>query len=59
MHLCVCIYIYDQVYEFDPCSDNYVNTYLNLEEVQAALHVKPTQWSACGYASTKLIENVI
>jgi len=36
------------VYEFDPCSDNYVNTYLNLEEVQAALHVKPTQWSACG-----------
>nr|XP_011468696.1 PREDICTED: serine carboxypeptidase-like 40 [Fragaria vesca subsp. vesca] len=36
-----------QVYEFDPCSDNYVNTYLNLPEVQAALHARPTQWSAC------------
>jgi len=36
------------VYEFDPCSDNYVNTYLNLPEVQAALHARPTQWSACG-----------
>ncbi|KAL6137224.1 hypothetical protein ACLB2K_062516 [Fragaria x ananassa] len=35
------------VYKFDPCSDNYVNTYLNLPEVQAALHATPTQWSAC------------
>ncbi|CAL2234227.1 unnamed protein product [Prunus armeniaca] len=33
---------------FDPCSDYYVDTYLNLAEVQAALHVKPTNWSGCG-----------
>ncbi|KAM5565635.1 serine carboxypeptidase 1-like [Rosa sericea] len=32
---------------FDPCSDYYVDAYLNLKEVQAALHVKPTNWSAC------------
>ncbi|KAL6215519.1 hypothetical protein ACLB2K_014948 [Fragaria x ananassa] len=38
------------VFEFDPCSDEYVEAYLNLAEVQAALHVKPTQWTACGYA---------
>ncbi|KAL6140473.1 hypothetical protein ACLB2K_058774 [Fragaria x ananassa] len=37
------------VYEFDPCSDDYVNTYLNLPEVQAALHARPTRWSACGH----------
>ncbi|XP_004292826.1 PREDICTED: serine carboxypeptidase II-3-like [Fragaria vesca subsp. vesca] len=36
------------VFEFDPCSDEYVEAYLNLAEVQAALHVKPTQWTACG-----------
>ncbi|RXH72733.1 hypothetical protein DVH24_012417 [Malus domestica] len=35
--------------DFDPCSDNYVETYLNLPEVQAALRVIPTEWSACGY----------
>ncbi|KAL6216543.1 hypothetical protein ACLB2K_009766 [Fragaria x ananassa] len=35
------------VNDFDPCSDNYVQTYLNLKEVQAALHVKPTVWRAC------------
>ncbi|CAN6539961.1 unnamed protein product [Malus baccata var. baccata] len=34
--------------DFDPCSDNYVETYLNLPEVQAALRVIPTEWSACG-----------
>ncbi|KAM1134060.1 hypothetical protein ACFX19_043942 [Malus domestica] len=34
--------------DFDPCSDKYVGTYLNLKEVQAALHAKPTEWSACG-----------
>lgn len=35
------------VNDFDPCSDNYVDSYLNRPEVQAALHAKPTQWSAC------------
>ncbi|KAF8022939.1 hypothetical protein BT93_F0452 [Corymbia citriodora subsp. variegata] len=35
------------VNDFDPCSDGYVNSYLNHPEVQAALHAKPTQWSAC------------
>ncbi|XP_071722262.1 serine carboxypeptidase 1-like [Rutidosis leptorrhynchoides] len=34
--------------EFDPCSDDYMDSYLNRENVQAALHVKPTNWSKCG-----------
>ncbi|PQQ13874.1 serine carboxypeptidase II-3-like [Prunus yedoensis var. nudiflora] len=33
--------------DVDPCSYTYVEGYLNLPEVQAALHVKPTKWSAC------------
>ncbi|PON46849.1 Serine carboxypeptidase-like [Parasponia andersonii] len=33
--------------DIDPCSDDYVNVYLNLNEVQAALHAKPTNWSSC------------
>ncbi|GMH12208.1 hypothetical protein Nepgr_014049 [Nepenthes gracilis] len=38
------------VESFDPCSSIYVASYLNREEVQAALHAKPTNWSACsGY----------
>ncbi|GAB2214819.1 hypothetical protein Droror1_Dr00019183 [Drosera rotundifolia] len=32
---------------FDPCSDYYVNAYLNNPEVQAALHARPTSWSTC------------
>ncbi|KAI4389557.1 hypothetical protein MLD38_001772 [Melastoma candidum] len=32
---------------YDPCSDYYVDTYLNLPEVQAAFHVIPTSWSFC------------
>ncbi|GMH07358.1 hypothetical protein Nepgr_009198 [Nepenthes gracilis] len=32
---------------YDPCSDNYVTAYLNLERVQEALHAKPTNWSVC------------
>lgn len=39
----------DQVNSFDPCSDNYVEAYINLAEVKAALHVKPTNWTACRY----------
>lgn len=45
------VYLSMQVFEFDPCSDEYVEAYLNLAEVQAALHVKPTQWTACGYTN--------
>ncbi|PON49560.1 Serine carboxypeptidase-like [Trema orientale] len=36
------------VNEFDPCSDNYVRTYMNRKNVQKALHAKPTRWSSCG-----------
>ncbi|KAL9260785.1 Serine carboxypeptidase 1-like protein [Drosera capensis] len=32
---------------YDPCIDNYVYNYLNLPEVQAALHAEPTNWSTC------------
>ncbi|KAI3461198.1 hypothetical protein Pfo_017861 [Paulownia fortunei] len=32
---------------FDPCSDAYVEHYLNTAEVQSALHVKPTTWTGC------------
>ncbi|KAF5468318.1 hypothetical protein F2P56_012477 [Juglans regia] len=35
------------VKNFDPCSDQYVNTYLNLAKVQTALHAKTTKWAAC------------
>ncbi|KAI8548710.1 hypothetical protein RHMOL_Rhmol07G0295200 [Rhododendron molle] len=35
------------VNDFDPCSDNYVASYLNLPEVQKALHTINTTWSAC------------
>lgn len=38
---------FNQVKDIDPCSDTYVNSYLNLAEVQRALHVIPTTWSAC------------
>lgn len=42
------MYIIMQVNDYDPCSDDYVEAYLNVAEVQAALHVKPTKWDACG-----------
>ncbi|KAF6140705.1 hypothetical protein GIB67_018228 [Kingdonia uniflora] len=32
---------------FDPCSDNYVYSYLNLPEVQKAFHAKPSSWDSC------------
>ncbi|GLT71095.1 hypothetical protein SLA2020_431360 [Shorea laevis] len=36
---------------FDSCSDTYVTTYLNLPEVQRALHAKATKWAFCrGYS---------
>ncbi|XP_058223311.1 serine carboxypeptidase 1-like isoform X1 [Rhododendron vialii] len=37
------------VNDFDPCSDYYVASYLNLPEVQKALHTINTTWSACRY----------
>ncbi|KAJ7966655.1 Carboxypeptidase [Quillaja saponaria] len=37
----------DSVNNFDPCSEHYVTSYLNLPEVQEALHAKGTQWAAC------------
>ncbi|XP_062100210.1 serine carboxypeptidase 1-like [Humulus lupulus] len=37
--------------DVDPCIDNYVEAYLNLGEVQTALHAKPTNWTACGDVS--------
>ncbi|KAF7137829.1 hypothetical protein RHSIM_Rhsim07G0231200 [Rhododendron simsii] len=37
------------VNDFDPCSDNYVASYLNLPEVQKALHTINTTWSACSH----------
>ncbi|CAK9185850.1 unnamed protein product [Ilex paraguariensis] len=37
------------VKDFDPCSDYYVSSYLNLPEVQKALHAMQTRWSACRY----------
>jgi len=36
-----------QVTDFDPCSDNYGEAYLNRPEVQLALHAKPTNWTHC------------
>ncbi|XP_020961392.1 serine carboxypeptidase II-3 [Arachis ipaensis] len=33
--------------DFDPCSDHYTMSYLNLPEVQKALHAKATNWSSC------------
>ncbi|KAL8230894.1 hypothetical protein R6Q57_000672 [Mikania cordata] len=36
------------VKDFDPCSDDYVSTYLNRAEVQEALHARNTSWSFCG-----------
>ncbi|KAJ0084276.1 hypothetical protein Patl1_30128 [Pistacia atlantica] len=35
------------VNNFDPCSDSYVYSYLNIPEVQTALHANHTEWSGC------------
>ncbi|KAK7310504.1 hypothetical protein RJT34_08058 [Clitoria ternatea] len=32
---------------FDPCSEYHTKSYLNLAEVQEALHAKPTEWLSC------------
>ncbi|CAI9304215.1 unnamed protein product [Lactuca saligna] len=36
------------VKNFDPCSDDYVLSYLNRADVQEALHVRNTSWGFCG-----------
>ena len=33
---------------FDPCLSDYVETYLNRADVQAAIHAEPTAWRASG-----------
>lgn len=38
---------YSSVGDFDPCTDNYVLPYLNLPEVQQALHARSTSWDFC------------
>ncbi|KAA8528565.1 hypothetical protein F0562_035920 [Nyssa sinensis] len=35
------------VKDFDPCSSNYIRSYLNLAKVQKALHARNTSWSSC------------
>nr|GFA23163.1 serine carboxypeptidase II-3-like isoform X1 [Tanacetum cinerariifolium] len=36
------------VKSFGPCADEYVFAYLNLPQVQHALHARKTSWKACG-----------
>ncbi|PON49562.1 Serine carboxypeptidase-like [Trema orientale] len=51
------------VHYFDPCSDYYVHTYLNLGEVQTALHAKPTNcgviWTDSPTTVLPIIEQLI
>ncbi|XP_054799830.1 serine carboxypeptidase 1-like [Prosopis cineraria] len=35
------------VYNYDPCSDYYVEAYMNNPDVQLALHALPTNWTHC------------
>ncbi|KAG8495164.1 hypothetical protein CXB51_012791 [Gossypium anomalum] len=35
------------VHDFDPCTDYYVENYLNIPEVQNALHANQTEWTHC------------
>ncbi|MFQ6654189.1 hypothetical protein Gotur_025268 [Gossypium turneri] len=34
-------------HDFDPCTDYYVENYLNIPEVQKALHANQTEWTHC------------
>ncbi|KAI3773679.1 hypothetical protein L1987_48209 [Smallanthus sonchifolius] len=36
--------------ESDPCTENYIITYLNTPAVQQSLHAKPVQWESCNLA---------
>ncbi|KAH3757701.1 serine carboxypeptidase [Pelomyxa schiedti] len=53
--------IYD--YNYDPCMENYVTDYLNLPDVQTAIHARPTQWGVfennLNYSMSDLYLNVI
>jgi len=33
--------------DLDPCIDNHLTQYLNLPDVQSAIHAKPQPWSEC------------
>jgi len=35
---------------YEPCIEHYMSTYLNLDDVQTALNVKPTEWEMCSDA---------
>ncbi|KAG4198276.1 hypothetical protein ERO13_A05G076150v2, partial [Gossypium hirsutum] len=42
------------VHDFDPCTDYFVENYLNIPEVQNALHANQTEWTHCrDYAWTE------
>ncbi|XWS73771.1 hypothetical protein CRYUN_Cryun02cG0157800 [Craigia yunnanensis] len=38
---------YGPVNSFDPCSGHYMSSYLNIAEVQSALHAKVSEWYQC------------
>ncbi|KAH3763679.1 serine carboxypeptidase [Pelomyxa schiedti] len=50
-------------YNYDPCMQNYVTTYLNLPEVQTAIHARPTLWgvfeSNLNYSSADFYINMV
>lgn len=46
---CILMSVDNQTHEYDPCSDYYVESYLNTAAVQSALHAKHKQWSGCRY----------
>ncbi|XP_038717871.1 serine carboxypeptidase 1-like [Tripterygium wilfordii] len=45
------------VHDNDPCSDFYVESYLNTPEVQMALHTNKITWSGCSGKITKWIDS--
>ncbi|KAF3672902.1 Serine carboxypeptidase II-3 [Capsicum annuum] len=51
-----------QPYQFDPCSGNYVNSYLNRRDVQDALYANVTnikyEWTSCRAVDCHLLEQI-
>ncbi|KAJ0935745.1 putative carboxypeptidase D [Helianthus annuus] len=43
---------------FDPCTDSYIQGYLNTPVVQQSLHAKPVQWTSCKYTLTFNLKDV-
>jgi hypothetical protein len=39
---------------YDPCMENYVDVYLNIPEVQAAIHAQDTVWRPQGTIHCKI-----